>query len=396
MATHFLGVGFPYGACGVSEEVAAIEAAMDTATGQGDPSDYVALNVYDTPGNYQSPGTLGSRPLKGADTALLGMYRNGLNCGRWIKLELGDTCDGINDGAMDQPFCRGGTGWHPNAYTGSGLYAVVFDQCTDGNAWCRDSRYHVDLHTSILSHLRKDGQILPPLATPVLDASGNPKADPNNPYAREYVVTGFGNPKISWEFVEAPAYRGEPRFWFSLDAKLYYMRMMVTHLPNGIHGVEQWTDGTWKKATMDGDAGQLWNLPDPSTKTVKLRLVDAADKLVMDGRTWTMDYPAACGTSCSKPATPAENVVGEGGNPLGIGKDGDRLRADRPIRLGNRLVFGPALRGVGIGLVGLDGTQRRLAVSQGIADLSSLPSGIWFARWTSVDGRRGSMALAVP
>jgi hypothetical protein len=396
MATHFLGIGYPYGACGVSDEVAALEAAMDTASGQADATDYVALNVYDTPGDYQSPGTLGRRPLTGADTALMGMYRNGLNCGRWIKLTLGDTCDGVNDGAMNQPFCRGGTGWHPNAYTGSGLHAIVFDQCTDGNAWCRDSKYHVDLHTSILSHLRKDGQILPPLAKLVLDADGNPKADPNNPYAREYVVAGFENPKISWEFAKAPNYQGEPRFWFSLDAKLYYMRMMVTHLPNGIHGVEQWTGGAWKKATMDGEAGQLWNLPDPSTKTIKLRLIDADDQLVMAGRTWTMDYPAACGTSCSKPATAAENLVGEGGDAGGTDLAPRNVRAERTVRVGGRLLFAGAPRGGTIELGSPDGTMRRLTVSQGVVELPRLPAGLWFARWTTAAGKRESMAIPVP
>jgi len=396
MATHFLGIGYPYGACGVSDEIAATEAAMDTLSGQGDPTDYVALNVYDTPGNYASPGTLGRRPLTGSDTALMGTYRNGLNCGRWIKLTLGDTCDGVNDGAMNQPFCRQGTGWHPNSYTGSGLYAIVFDQCTDGNAWCRDSKYHVDLHTSILSHLRKDGQILPPLAKLVLDASGKPKADPNNPYAREYVVTGFENPKISWDFVKAPNYQGEPRFWFSLDAKLWYMRMMVTHLPNGIHGVEQWTQGAWKKATMDGDAGQLWNLPDPSTKTVKLRLIDADDELAMGGRTWTMDYPASCGTSCSKPATAAENLVGEGGDAQGTGAAVRNLRRELPTRIGGRLVFAHPPREGKLELVGLDGTTRFLPVSQGTLELPRLAGGLWFARWTSSEGAPESMFLLAP
>ncbi len=396
MATHFLGVGFPFGACGVSEEVAGLEAALDTASGQGDPTDYVALNVYDTPGNYGSPTQLGRRPLVGADTALMGLYANGRNCGRWIKLTLGDTCDGTNDGAMNQPFCRGGTGWHPNAYTGSGVYAVVFDQCTDGNAWCRDSKYHVDLHTSILSHLRKDGQILTPLARPVLDADGKPKADPNNPWAREWIVSGFGNPKISWEFVPAPNYRGEPRFWFSLDSKLWYMRLMVTHLPNGIHGLEQWSNGEWKKAVADGEAGQLWLLPDPSTKAVKLRLFDADDQPVLGGRTWTMDYPAGCGASCTRPATAAENVVGDGGDVAGT-RIAERFdRNWRTVRIGNRLLFpeGPAQGDVE--LAGLDGTHRTLRVHQGSAPLPAAVHGVRLVRWIQAGGTSKTCPIALP
>jgi len=309
MATHFLGVGYPYGACGVPDEVAALEAGLDTLSGQGNPLDYVALNVYDVPGNYASL----THPLTGPDTVKMGMYRNGLNCGRWLKLSLGDTCDGANDGAINQPFCRGGTGWHPNAYTGAGLYAVVYDQCTDGNAWCRDSKYHLDLHTPILGRLRKDGALMPPLAAPVLDGSGNPKADPNNPWAIEYTVSGFTNPKVRWDFVPAPNYQGEPRFWFSMGSKLWYMRLMVTHLPNGIHGLEQLVGTQWQKATMEGDAGQLWILPDASKPTVTVRLLDAADSLVMGGRTWTLEYPTACNGDCVKPATAPQSVTASGG-----------------------------------------------------------------------------------
>jgi len=310
MATYFLGVGYPYGACGVPDEVADYEAKLDTLSGQGNPFDYVALNVYNTPLDYSPPGP---RPLTGADTVKLGTYDNGRNCGRWLRLELGDTCDGTNDGAMNQPFCRGKTGWHPNAYTGSGLYAIVFDQCTDGNAWCRDSKWHLDLHAPILGHLRKDGQLMPPLAVPVLDANGDPKADPNNPWAIEYRVSGFENPKVSWEFVSAPNYQGEPRFWFSLDSKPWYMRLIVTHLPNGIHGVDQLVGQEWKAARMEGDAGQMWILPDPSVTTFTVRVRDAHDSLVMGGRTWTFDYPKACGTNCTKPATLVDNLHGTGG-----------------------------------------------------------------------------------
>jgi len=391
MATHFLGVGFPYGACGVPDEVAAFEASVDTLTGQGNPFDYVALNVYNTPGVYTSPGP---RPLVGADTAKLGTYDNGRNCGRWLKLVLGDTCDGINDGAAGQAFCRGGAGWFPNAYTGGTITAVVFDQCTDGNAWCRDSKDHLDLHTPILGRLRKDGALLPPMAVPVLNPDGSPKADPNNPWAREFVVKGFENPKVSWDFVPAPNYQGEPRFWFSLDAKIWYMRLIVTHLPNGIHGVEQLVGGTWKKAVMEGDAGQLWILPDPSVTTFTLRLIDADDQLAMGGRTWTMDYPAACGKSCSKPATAADHVVGEGG---GVAVARRTASHALDVRFDSRgvLHLGTSADGF-VALVRPDGRRTaRIPVSNGTATPGPLAPGLWIARWELADGR-GASFLNLP
>lgn len=369
MATYFLGVGYPYGACGVPDEVAAHEAGLDTLSGQGNPFDYVALNVYDTPRDYTPPGP---RPLTGADTSRLGAYDNGRNCGRWLRLTLGDTCDGANDGAMNQDFCRGGTGWHPNQYTGSQAYAVVFDQCTDGNAWCRDSKWHLDLHVTLLSKLRKDGKLLPPLAVPVLDANGKPKADPNNPWAIEYRVSGFENPKVSWEYVTAPNYQGEPRYWFSLDSKIWYMRLIVTHLPDGIHGLEQLVDGIWKPARMEGDAGQMWILPDPSVKSFTVRIRDAHDSLVMGGRTWSFDYPAACGTSCAKPATLADNVRGEGGV----------VSASCAIRH-----IAPTVH------LGADASLRFSAPMSGIAEIST-PSGRSIGAFPVEKGRTTALRLA--
>jgi hypothetical protein len=388
MATHFLGVGYPYGACGVPDEVAASEGAIDTLTGQANPFDYVALNVYDTPGNYGSM----THPLVGADTVKMGVYNNGLNCGRWIKLALGDTCDGANDGAAGKPFCRGGSGWHPNAYTGAGIYAVVFDQCTDGNAWCRDSKYHLDLHTPILGRLRKNGALLPPLATPVLDPSGKPKADPNNPWAIEYQVSGFTNPKVVWDFVPAPNYQGEPRFHFSQGSKLYYMRLMVTHLPNGLHGVEQLVGNQWKKATMEGDAGQLWILPDPSTTKPQVRLIDAQDKLVMDGRTWTIEYPAACNGDCRTPATAPQSVKGEGGS-LPVKRSALRQGSLRSRDRGVEIALGQ-----GEGMLEILAANGRILSKTPIRAghaFAPAPRGLVLVRWR-LPGIHGTQSLVVP
>jgi len=305
-ATYFNAVGYPYGACGVSDSVAWNEAAIDTPSGQGNPFHYVALNVFDDSGNYSSPSIFGTRPLTGADTVYLGTYQNGKNCGRWIKVTLGDYCNGTNDGAANESFCRNGSGWASDALDSASLDVIVFDQCTDGNAWCRDAKYHLDLHTPNLTAFKLDGKVVP-LATP----NSTPVT-----IATSYTVNAkvFNNRKISWNFETAPNYQGEPRFYFSVDSKPYYMRILVTHLPNGIHGVEQYVNGTWKPATMQSDMGQMWILPDAGATTFKLRLTDADDKLVMDGRTWTIHYPAACNSNCSGAATPADDVVGEGGD----------------------------------------------------------------------------------
>ncbi len=366
MATFFLGVGFPYGACGVSEDVALAEGAIDTLTGQGNPFDYVALNVFNTPGIYNMPA---ARPLKGLDTLLAGVYDNGRNCGRWLKLSLGDTCDGTNDGAENQPFCRGGTGWHPNEYTGASIYAVVFDQCSDGNGWCRDSKYHVDLHGTILSRLRKNGVLLPPMGS------------------------RFLNPKISWDFVPAPAYQGEPRFYFSMDSKDWYMRLIVTHLPEGLHGVEQLVNCVWQKATMDGDAGQMYLLPSPTGTHFTLRLTDANNLPVLGGRTWNLDFPKACGTSCTKPATLADNLVGMGGNTSIL----DHSAPQMAPHLGQHgvLQFPSSDQGT-LELFSLSGNiLTSLPISQGRAVLPKLSRGLWIGRW-SLSRSHGAIPILIP
>ena len=89
-ATWFTGLGSPYGGCGLPQ------ADLDS-------QDFLALNVQNSPGVYTDL----PRPIPAADAAEIGMFDNGLNCGRWVQVTIGDYCTGINDGAPDEPFCRG-------------------------------------------------------------------------------------------------------------------------------------------------------------------------------------------------------------------------------------------------------------------------------------------------
>jgi hypothetical protein len=263
------------------------------------------------------------------------------------------------------------------------LDVIVFDQCTDGNAWCRDAKYHLDLHTPNLAAFQLGGEVVPlavPTSLPVTMATA-------------YRVGGaFNNRKILWDFEPAPNYQGEPRFYFSKDSKTYYMRLIVTHLPNGIHGVEQWTGGQWKAAAMQGDAGQQWILPDPSVTTFKLRLTDASDQLVMQGRTWTMDFPTSCGTACISAATPADNVVGDGGS---VSLRTRRAQETFSVQQeGARLVFrGPGgtveLRDVAGTLLG------RIELGPAPASWTSPRSGLVLARWRGATAER-TVRLLVP
>ncbi|MBK8802577.1 MAG: hypothetical protein IPN71_11090 [Fibrobacteres bacterium] len=188
--------------------------------------------------------------------------------------------------------------------------------------------------------------------------------------------------------MEAPNYQGEPRFYFSMDSKAYYQRLIVTHLPNGIHGVEQLVGTEWKKATMQGDAGQQWLLPEPSGTSFTLRLIDVRDSMVMGGRTWKIDYPKACGTSCSKPATPADNVVGSGGIT-------SRLPTRKATRLLPRqladgsLQFPPKTNGW-VRLASLSGRElAKLPIRNGIAPAPARALGLCLAQWSG-EGSMGS------
>ena len=91
-ATWFTGLGSPYGGCGLPQ------ADLDS-------QNFLALNVQNSPGVYSNL----PRPIPAADASEIGMFDNGLNCGRWVQVTIGDYCTGTNDGAPDEPFCRDGS-----------------------------------------------------------------------------------------------------------------------------------------------------------------------------------------------------------------------------------------------------------------------------------------------
>ena len=108
------------------------------------------------------------------------MFDNGLNCGRWVQVTIGNYCTGINDGAPNEPFCRNGS-WVSDQYNGATLDMVVADSCDDGNAWCKDDPYHVDLAQASLNQFVLNGQ-------PV----GNMYPD------------HWNNRQVTWQFIPAP------------------------------------------------------------------------------------------------------------------------------------------------------------------------------------------------
>ncbi|MEW2121891.1 hypothetical protein AB0945_43650 [Streptomyces sp. NPDC005474] len=78
--THFDGLGSPYGGCGLPQR-------------ELDSQDFVALNVFNTPGDHSGAYP---RPVPDPRTSIKGLFDNGRNCGRWGKVTIGD--DGARAG----------------------------------------------------------------------------------------------------------------------------------------------------------------------------------------------------------------------------------------------------------------------------------------------------------
>src|SRR5688572_496636 len=216
-STYFDGLGSPYGGCGMPQS-------------NLDSQHFIALNVYDTPGDY----SFYPRPLTGVNLSKRGMWNNGLNCGRWVRVNIGDFCTGTNDGAPGQPFCRNGS-WTADAYNGATLDMIVADSCGDANAWCRDDPYHIDLSKHSLNMFLRNG-------VPVADLL------PNH----------YNNRRMTWQFIPAPNYSGDINIGFLSGAQVWWPAISVSHLANGIHGVEYLQNGAWVTAQMNSDMGQSY------------------------------------------------------------------------------------------------------------------------------------------
>lgn len=263
-ATWFSGIGgTSYGGCGVPQ------ANLDS-------QNFVALNVQNTPGDYT---TFFPRPIPPQDASGIGMFDNGLNCGRWVQVTIGNFCTGINDGAPNEPFCRNGS-WVPDQFNGATLNMVVADSCQDGNAWCRDDPNHLDLVQSSLNMFVLNGQ----------------------PVGNMY-PNAWNNRQINWHFIPAPNYTGDIQIGFLQGANPFWSAISITHLANGIHGVDYFQNGSWVKATMDSDMGDDYVILPTVTagSSYQIRVHDASDQLINNGRIYNFSYPTSCGSSCPAP-----------------------------------------------------------------------------------------------
>lgn len=272
--TWFEALGSPYGGCGLPQ------ANLDT-------QNFIALNVYDTPNDYN----FYPRPVTGPNLSKRGMWNNGLNCGRWVRVTVSDYCTGINDGAPGQAFCRNGS-WVSDGYNGATLDMIVADSCGDANAWCRDDPYHIDLARNSLNLFARNG-------VPVGDMH------PDH----------YNNRRMTWQFIPAPGYSGDINIGFLSGAQVWWPAISVSHLRNGIHGVEYLQNGAWVAAQMNSDMGQSYIIGGTTqgTNQFQIRVRDAADQLINGGRVYSFAIPSSCGSSCG-PAYTQVSYTTSGGS----------------------------------------------------------------------------------
>jgi hypothetical protein len=278
-ATWFSGLGSPYGGCGLPQ------ADLDS-------QDFLALNVQNSPGVYTNL----PRPIPAADAAEIGMFDNGLNCGRWVQVTIGDNCDGTNTGAPGQPFCTPGS-LVSDQFNGATLDFVVADSCDDGNAWCKDSPYHVDLAQASLNQFTLNG-------APAGDMYPN----------------AWNNRQVSWQFIPAPGYTGDIRIGFIQGAQPYWAAVAISHLRSGIHGVRYYANGSWVSATMDSDMGDDYIIgPTSGTGTngtsYQIQVTDASGNLVNNGEVYSFSLPSGCANGCAAAYTPVSYTTSAGPGP---------------------------------------------------------------------------------
>ncbi len=65
----------------------------------------------------------------------------------------------------------------------------------------------------------------------------------------------WNNRQVTWQFISAPNYTGDIDIGAIQGAQPYWPAIAISHLPNGIHGVEYYANGAWSDAQMDSDMG---------------------------------------------------------------------------------------------------------------------------------------------
>ena len=233
-ATYFGGLGYPAGGCGLPQSV--VESAS-----------FVALNVQ-----HAQP------PMRGE-------FDQGRNCGRWIEVALSKFCENADHSdRWNTDFCSGGN-WAERPLSGTKAMFIVADSCNDGNFWCRNDRYHLDLSVMGLSQ-----------------------------FGSQVNASTWRNPLVTWRYVDAPAYSGDVHIGFAQNASRGWPTILITHLKRGIHRVEQLVGDHWVAQPTHLTLGQVFILTNVGSEPYRIRLFDAYDQPVENGRIYRFSMPDQC------------------------------------------------------------------------------------------------------
>jgi len=182
--------------------------------------------------NVAYPYTPYHRVIPSIYPAYLGLFNNGLNCGRWIEANF-DT-----QNCLDRTTTTGISKYCPNAssltFAGQKIQGYVFDSCEDNNGWCRDDEPHIDVNVSAFT-------------------------TPNNYY-------------LQWKFISNPYYSNvnSPSWlkdiwlaWFGQASK-YWSYVAILNAENGLSIVQYNVGGlnnpTWVNShVLAGDNNITWS-----------------------------------------------------------------------------------------------------------------------------------------
>eukprot|EP00892_Ulva_mutabilis_P005709 jgi/Ulvmu1/350/UM001_0355.1 len=293
-STWFDGCGQQACACGVPPELLRDE--------NGQTVYHVALNVQNTA--MLDPHL--KRPVPADQIDEMGMWRNGKNCGRWVEITFNEDCLGLGLTASNPPDVCGVNPFLQNPlseprysddqYSGTKMYAVVADSCQDGNLWCRNDVYHLDLQVDLVNDFCGGG------------------------------TSCFNSRHLEWRFMDRQpsfaesglALPSDIQFaWFCSSNFPWHAMLVVYNLPNGISKVRA---NGYDAAVSNGDAGQQWVLkrqsfgstnPEPGVNFRAALTVEVYDNngnnngmeyyLLLD----TDEFDAACASGLNAVPSPA-------------------------------------------------------------------------------------------
>ena len=210
------------------------------------------------------------------------MFDNGLNCGRYVQVTVGDYCTGTNDGAQNEPFCR----------NGSWISRPV-------------QRRHARLRGR--RQLRRLQRLVPGRPLPRRPGPGLAQQFVlNGPPVGDMYPTHWNNRQVSWKFVPAPELHRRHQHRSIQGAQAYWSAIAISHLPNGIHGVDYYSAGGWQSAPDEQRHGRRLHhradhrvagghpVPDPGRRRL--------GQLGQQRRVYSFSLPACC-TPGARPRT---------------------------------------------------------------------------------------------